>query len=301
MSPLQLPLLFNAVFCEPIALEITTFHAIAAFLLPRMSGQVSAADLGDLMAADKPHTFGHRRAGMATPRLNQDGSVDGRYYNTLVGREDVAIIPACGVMAKGAGIFQEVCYGMVSHDRISHATSQALAAPAVKKIAFDWNSPGGQVVGTPELASIIKMAGQVKPTYAFVDNMMASAAVYAGIQANETYITPSARIGSIGTIMGILDDSMRMKMAGLEMHTFSAGKHKALGSSGRVLTDDDRAYLQSIVNHANAGFVQAVQDARPGVAKEVLTDAKVYTGKQAVGLGLVDGLVNSWDEFVSLL
>lgn len=301
MNPLQLPLLFQAVFCEPIALELSTYNAIAAMLIPRMSGKVSAADLGDLMAADKPHTFGHRRAGMAAPRLNQDGSSDGRYYNTLTGREDVAIIPVNGVMAKGAGMLQELCMGMVSHDRIAHATSQAMAAKEVKKIAFDWNSPGGQVVGTPELAAIIAMAGQVKPTYAFVDNMMASAAVYAGIQARETYITPSARIGSIGTVMGILDDSMRMKMEGLEISTFSAGKHKAIGASGRSLTEDDRKYLQSIVDNANAGFVAAVRAARPDVADEVLTDAKVYTGKQAVGLGLVDGLVNSWDEFISLI
>ena len=301
MNPLQLPLLFNAVFCEPIALEATTFNAIAAFLLPRMSGQVSSADLSELMAAEKPHTFGHRRAGLAMPREDKNGQVDGRYYNTLKGREDVAVIPANGVMAKGAGFLQEACMGMVSHDRIAHAVSQAMAEPTVKKIVMDWNSPGGQVVGTPELGAMIKEAGRVKPTYAFVDNMMASAAVYAGIQANETYITPSARIGSIGTILGILDDSMRMKMAGLSINTFSAGKHKAMGASGRELTKDDRDYLQSIVDTANEQFVASVKSARPDVAEEVVTDAKVYTGRQAVSLGLVDGLVNSWEEFVSLI
>jgi len=301
MNPLQLPLLFNAVFCEPIALEVTTFNAIAAFLLPRMTGSVSSADIGELMAAEKPHTFGHRRAGLAAPREDKLGAVDSRYFNTLNGREDVAVIPANGVMAKGAGFLQEACMGMVSHDRIAHALNQAMADPKVKKIVFDWNSPGGQVVGTPELGAAIKQAGQTKQTYAFVDNMMASAAVYAGIQANETYLTPSARIGSIGTILGIMDDTVRMKAAGLSITTFSSGKHKAMGSFGQELTNEDRAYLQSIVDTANEQFVAAVRAARPDVADEVVTDAKVYTGRQAVGLGLVDGLVNSWEEFVALI
>lgn len=301
MNPLQLPLLFQAVFCEPLALEPSHFHSIAGVLLPRMSGKASAADLGELMAADKPHKFGHQRSGLAMGRMQADGSRDGRYYNTLEGREDVAIIPFNGVMAKNAGFLQEACMGMVSHDRIAHAVCQAMAAPEIKTLVFDVNSPGGQVVGTPELAALIKVAGETKQTYAFVDYMMASAAVYAGIQANETYITPSAKIGSIGTILGILDDSVRMQMEGLKLEVFAAGTHKALGSPGRPLSDADRKYLQSIVDEANAGFLVAVKDARPGVAKEVLTEAKVYTGAQAAKLGLVDGLVSGWDEFISLI
>jgi len=301
MNPLQLPLIFQAAFCEPLALENSHFHAIAGVLLPRMTGKASAADLGELMAADKPHKFGHQRAGLATGRTNMDGTRDGRYFNTLEGRADVAIIPFNGVLAKNAGFIQEACLGMVSHDRIAHAVGQAMSDSEIRTIVFDVNSPGGQVVGTPELSALIKTAGEMKQTYAFVDYMMASAAVYAGIQANETYITPSAKIGSIGTILGILDDSVRMQMEGLKLEVFAAGTHKALGSPGRPLSEADRKYLQSIVDEANAGFVVAVKEARPDVAKEVLTEAKVYTGAQALGLGLVDGLVSGWDEFISLL
>lgn len=307
MNALQLPLLFQAVFCEPIALEASHYFSVASFLLPRMTGKLSPADLSqnvDLSAAaaDKPHKFGHQRSGLAMPKHGKDGKIeDARYYNTLEGRADVAVIPWSGIMAKGAGFFQEFCFGMVSHDRLAHAARQAVANLEVKTIVYDIRSPGGTVVGTPELGAVVRESGRAKQTYAFVDDMMASAAVYAGIQAREVYLTPSARIGSIGTIMGILDDSLRMKMEGLNLEVFFAGKHKALGSSGRALTDDDRAYLQSIVDHANQGFVAAVKQARPKVAAEVLTDAKVYTGAQAVQLGLADGLVSDWDEFIGLI
>lgn len=306
MNALQLPLLFQTVFCEPIALEAGHYFTVASFLLPRMTGKASAADLTsatELSAAvaDKPHKWGHVRSGLAMPRAKADGSVDTRYFNTLEGRADVAVIPWSGIMAKGAGILQEFCMGMVSHDRLAFAIRQAIADPSVTAIIYDIRSPGGTVVGTPELAALVRESSRRKQTYAFVDDMMASAAVYAGIQVREVYLTPSARIGSIGTIMGILDDSLRMKMEGLNLEVFFAGKHKALGSSGRALTDDDRAYLQSIVDTANKGFVSAVKQARPSVAAEVLTDAKVYTGAQAVQLGLADGLVADWDEFIGLL
>ena len=289
MNALQLPLLFQAVFCEPVALEVGHYHSIASFLLPRMTGQASAADLaalGDVSAAmaDKPHKFGHQRSGLASPRYRNDGSLDTRYYNTLEGRPEVAVIPWRGVMAKGAGFLQEACMGMVSHDRLSHAIHQALADKEITSIVYDISSPGGSVVGTPELAALVKRSS-----------------VYAGSQAAEIYITPSAKIGSIGTILGILDDSVRMQMEGLKLELFTAGKFKGAGSSGRALSEADRAYFQSIVDDANDGFVAAVKQARPGVAKEVLTDAKVYTGTQAAKHGLVDGVVSGWEEFVGLV
>lgn len=300
MNPLQLPFIFQAVFCEPLALESGHFYSLAAFLLPRMAGQGSLADLSAAID-EKPHKFGHNRAGLASPRYRQDGSLDGRYYNTLEGRSDVAVIPWNGVMAKGAGFLQEACMGMVSHERLTHAINQALAEKSVKKIVYDVGSPGGTVVGTPELAALAKYAGEVKQTYAFVDNMMASAAVYAGIQANETYLTPSGRIGSIGTMLGVLDSSVQMQMQGLKMEIFSEGKHKAIGMPGRALTDEDKKYLQSIASDANAEFIAAVKQARPAVSKDALTGAKMYVGKQAIKHGLADGIVSSWEEFISLL
>lgn len=301
MNALQLPLLFQAAFCEPVALEVSTYYNLASFLLPRMTGKASAVDLGEALAADKPHKYGHRRSSLAMPAIQRDGSIDGRYYNTLEGRSDVAVIPWSGMMVKSAGFLQEACMGAVSHERLAHAMQQAMNDKEIKTVVFDINSPGGTVRGTPELASLAAELSNKKMTYAFTDGMMASAAVYAGIPARETYLTPSAAIGSIGTILGVLDDSVRMQMEGLKLELFSAGTHKGIGMSGRALSNEDRAYLQSIVDEANAGFLSRVKQSRPGVAKEALTSAKVYTGRQAVDVGLADGLVSSWEEFVSLL
>jgi len=130
---------------------------------------------------------------------------------------------------------------------------------------------------------------------------MASAAYWIGSQANEIIGTPSSHVGSIGTIMGMLDETVRMQMQGVKMEVFSSGKHKALGMPGRQLTQEDRAYLQGIVDKANAGFTGAVKAARPQATEEALTHAKMYDSPDAIAQGLVDGIVNSFDEMLSLL
>lgn len=297
MNAFQYPLLFQALYCEPIALEAGHFYSLHEFFMRRLEDGKPL----EVEAAEKPGRYGHSRATLARPMIDAQGNVDGRYYFTVEGRQDVAVIPWNGVMAKNAGILQEACMGMVSHDRIAYATRQAMAAPEIKSIVFDINSPGGQVAGTPELAALIRQAGQMKATYAFTDYMIGSAAVYAGVQAREVYLTPSAKIGSIGTIIGVLDNSEQMKKDGLKMEYFYAGKHKAMGGMGRSLTQDDRDYLQKRTDEANAAFVAAVMQARPGVSKVALTEARMHEGIDAIKQGLADGLVSSWEEFVSLL
>lgn len=298
MNALQYPLIFHALYCEPIALEIGHFYSLHEFFMKRLEdGRLLEIEA----AADKPGKFGHARATLARPMIDAQGNVDGRYYFTVEGRQDVAVIPWNGVMAKNAGFLQEACMGMVSHDRIAYATKQAMNAPEIKQIVFDINSPGGQVAGTPELAALIRKAGESKATYAFTDYMMASAAVYAGIQAREVYLTPTAKIGSIGTIIGVLDNSEQMKKEGLKMEYFFAGKHKAMGAMGRGLTDEDRDYLQQRVDEANAGFVQAVKSARPMVSNSAIYEAKMHEGHDAIKQGLADGIVSGWEEFIDLI
>ena len=92
---------------------------------------------------------------------------------------------------------------------------------------------------------------------------------------------------------------MQMQDYALEM--FSKATHKGLGLPGRDLTQADREYLQSGVDRVNAEFVAAVKAGRPKVSEEALRDAKMYDGVAAVKQGLADGIVASWDEFLSLI
>ena len=191
---------------------------------------------------------------------------------------------------------------MVNTDRLSFAFNQAHTDTATKAIVLDISSPGGQVNGSHEFASQVRAARDAgRIIYGFVDSVAASAAQNLAAQCTEVYLTSTARMGSIGTIMGFLDRSEEMAKIGIKAEIFAAGKHKAAGSLGKPLSDADRKYLQESVEASNRELVASIKAGRPGVSKEALTDAKVYTGAEAVRQGLADGLVSGWEEFIELI
>jgi ClpP class serine protease len=207
------------------------------------------------------------------------------------------------MISKGLGPFAESCFGAVNTDRIGYALDQAMAAKEVKKIVLDINSPGGRVTAVPELAQKVRNAAQTrgKTVIAFSDQTIASAATWLATQANETYITPSASEGSIGTYLAFLNPKVAMQMQGYSLEFFGKGTHKGLGLPGKDLTQADREYLQQGVDRVNELFVAAVKAARPKASEEALRDAKMYDGAAAVKQGLADGIVSSWDELTQLI
>lgn len=305
------PQIARAFYLEPLALEEATMLSIHMFLWPRISGQVNDVAFAPLAAqADPPPTnklsrgASHLRRDMAHPSYDQFGNVaDDRYYWSAEGKPNVAVIPLNGMISKGAGSFEEACMGLVNPDRISHALAQAVAAKDVNTIVLDVGSPGGRTTYIPELAAQIRAATETrgKTVYAFSDTMIASAAQWIAAQCDETIITGSAQIGSIGTYLAFLNPKVAMQMQGFSLELFSKGTHKGLGLPGRDLTQADREYLQGTVDKLNAQFTAAVKAGRPKASEEALRDAKVYDGPDAMKHGLADGIVGSWDEFLQLL
>lgn len=313
------PEIFRAFYTEPLALEAGSMLAIHEFLYPRLTGKIhdpvfqTEAAVKDQAAPPASHRFGgamaHLRRTRAEPETQSSGPfsppvvVDDRYYWSAAGRADVAVIPIVGTLVKGAGPFSESCLGAVNPDRISHALSQAMAAPQVKTIVLDISSPGGRVSYIPELGAQIRAAAQTrgKTLYAFTDQRIGSAATWLATQANETILTPSASIGSIGTYLAFLNPKIAMQMQGYALELFARGTHKAIGLPGRDLTQADREYLQSTVDTVNAQFIAAVKAGRPRASEEALRDAKMYDGADAVQQGLADGIAANWDDFLTLI
>jgi ClpP class serine protease len=311
------PQITRAFYFEPLALEESQMLAIHMFLWPRITGQLKDFN-PDIQQAQKdgaPATnrmggsLAHMRRQMAGPEMQSNGPfsaptlIDERYYWSADGHPDTAVIPLNGMISKGAGLFAEMCMGVTNPDRISHALGQALAAKDVKNIVFDMGTPGGRTTYIPELSAQIKAAKDTrgKTLYAFTDTMIASAGMWLAGQCDEIICTGSSGLGSIGTYMAFLNPKVAMQTQGYSLELFSKGTHKALGLPGKDLTQADREYLQGIVDKLNAQFVSAMQSGRPKASEEALRDAKMYDGPDAIKHGLADGLVSTWDEFLSLL
>lgn len=304
----QYPLLYQAVYCEPLCIDRSTFHSIHAVLWPRVTAG-KGMDVGEVLAAESngkpalsPATG--RRATQARPRVDYETGriLDDRFYYTVEGKPEAAVIPVYGILAKNASWMQQVCHGITDINAISHAIAQAGAAKDVKTIVLDIASPGGQSTGIREMGNQIRSLAKTrgKTVYAFSDERCCSAAYWLGSQANEFYGTPSATIGSIGTYLAWLDESVKMQLEGVRLEFFGAGEHKGMGLPGKPLSQADRVLLQERVLEINGWFTGAVTAARPKVTGETM-QGQVFSGEQAVGKHLTDGLVNDWHEFLALL
>ena len=319
MNPtIHYPRIAELFYAQPLALEVQAMLQIHSWLWPRVTGQVvDPAGLQPFNADNSKDQNGiqlqglqaHMRRRQAGPATISNGSwssptiVDQRYYWSVDGRDDIAVIPINGMIMKGASSFEESCFGAVSTERIGYALQQAVSAKEIKHIVMDISSPGGRVTGVQELGAQIRAATQVrgKTVHAFTDQLVASAAYWLASQADQILTTGSGSLGSIGTYLAFFNEAVAMQTKGIKLEVFKQGKHKALGLPGMDLTQEDRQYLQNGVDKINAQFVAAVQQGRPKASAESVTDAKVYDGVEAIRQGLADGLVASWEEFISLL
>lgn len=224
-------------------------------------------------------------------------------YETFQIIDGVAIIPIDGVIAKRMNLFSQISGG-ASTELIKRDIEQALNDPAVKAIILLVDSPGGTVDGTSELADFIYNSRNQKPIVAFSDGMVASAAYWIASAAESIYISGDTNmIGSIGVVAAHRDLSKREEMMGVKTTEITAGKYKRISSQYAALTEEGRADIQDKVDYLYGAFVTDVARYRGTSVDDVLSrmaDGRVFTGKQSITAGLVDG-VSSLDDLIEQL
>jgi len=231
--------------------------------------------------------------------LSLGGDRQEEQYQVMDG---VAVIPVKGVLTKGLSFFSFL-FGGASMKQIGIAFQAALDDPLVKSILLDIDSPGGTVDGTEELAEDIFKARGRKPIVAYTDGMMASGAYWIASAADEIYISgDTVQVGSIGVVATHIDQSKADEAYGEKWTEITAGRYKRIASGHRPLTDEGAAYIQDQVDYLYSTFVDAVARNR-GVDQEealAMADGKIFIGKQALEIGLVDG-VEAFSDLIDQL
>jgi len=208
-------------------------------------------------------------------------------YVTAAG---TGVIRVAGAMGLGLSKFERLTGGVDIED-ITNQIDDMLANPAVRRIAFNVSSPGGTVLGTPELAD--KVANIPLPTMAYTKDMMASGAVYAFSQADQVVASNSAYVGSIGVIMVDESYAAYYEQIGLKMEIFRAGKYKAANVAGEGYSDEMRAEEQARINAMHEQFKQVVLRKR-SMANRADMEGQIFTGEEAAAKNLITGLATSF-------
>jgi len=121
-------------------------------------------------------------------------------------------------------------------------------------------------------------------------DVAASGGYYISVYADRIVASPGTLTGSIGVISQFIYIEGLLEKLGLELETIKAGEHKDMGI--RPLTEEERQIMQDITDDLYEQFVAAVAEGRGLPVAEVrqLATGQLYTGGQALNLGLVDEL-----------
>jgi protease-4 len=166
--------------------------------------------------------------------------------------------------------------------------------PGVKAVVLRVNSPGGAVAPSQEMyQEILKFRRETgKPVVASMGSVAASGGYYIAAAADRIVANPGSITGSIGVLMQIPNVGGLLQKVGIKTTVIKAGDNKDLGSVTRDLTDVERRILQEVMDDVHGQFIDAVAAGRrlDRARVEPLADGRIFSGRQALALGLVDEL-----------
>jgi len=204
----------------------------------------------------------------------------------LPGGAKVAVVQVEGVIGT------EVSRGLDTED-IVRTLSEYRDDPAIRAVVLRINSPGGVVAPTQEIATAVRRLREAKkPVVASLGSVAASGGYYVAVAADRIYASPGTLTGSIGVVMQLANVEGLLKKVGVEYVVVKAGAYKDVGNFARPMTPEERRILQSLLDDVYDQFIGAVAEGR-GLDPQTVrsfAEGRIYSGRQAQGLKMVDDL-----------
>jgi len=168
-----------------------------------------------------------------------------------------------------------------------------------KGIILAISSPGGSVYESDAIYETLlnfKKENGLK-IYTSMGEECASGGYYIAMSSDKIFAEPTTITGSIGVILNIVNYEELLNKIGINIKTIKSGKFKDIGSPYRTMSDEEKKILQSIINEFYERFLNIVSVNRKIPVNDLrpLAQGQIYTGKQALSLGLVNGLGNLSD------
>lgn len=201
---------------------------------------------------------------------------------SLVSGEKIAVVKIEGVILDSHDIIEEL--------------KEYRSNDSIKAILLRIDSPGGAVAPSQEIYEEVKrIRGEgKKKVVSSMGSVAASGGYYIASVSDKIVANPGSITGSIGVILELANISGLMKKVGVESVVVKSGKYKDIGSIFRSMTKEERDLLQGVIDDTHDQFIEAVAEGR-GLNKEKvisIADGRVFTGRQAKKLGLVDEIGN---------
>jgi len=194
-----------------------------------------------------------------------------------VGGGKVALVKIEGLLVTPEHVVEEL------HDYAEDAS--------IKAIVLRIDSPGGGVVASQEIFNAVKNAKKEgKKVVASMGSVAASGGYYVAAAADRIVANPGTLTGSIGVKMEFASVEKLLEKIGVKGMVVKAGEYKDIGSPFRDMTEKEQKLLQGVIDDVHSQFIEAVAEGRglPSTDVKAIADGRIFTGRQALALKLVD-------------
>lgn len=225
---------------------------------------------------------------------------------TVTVPDRVAVINIEGTIVCGAdskeNLFQQA--NGVTSGTIMKQIREAAADDSVKALVLRIDSGGGSATAAEEVGrELLRFKEQTqKPIVATMGNTGASAAYWiAACASDKIYANATTLTGSIGVYMPYMNTEELFKKIGITSDKIKSGPYKDIMSNDRSMTTEEKQILQNIVDEIYDQFVYTVSAGRRMETSKVraIADGRIYTGRQAKNIGLVDELGDYYDALAA--
>jgi protease-4 len=213
-----------------------------------------------------------------------------------------AVVGAASLVAKrpgwtggpGASIARVTIEGLIRSNQQRVEALEQLGKSSAKAVIVHINSPGGTVAGSEQLYDSLRKLKEKKPLVVVVDGLAASGGYIAAMAGDHIVAQQSSIVGSIGVLFQYPNVAELLKSIGVKVEEVKSSPLKAAPNGFEPTSPEARAAIEAVVMDSYTWFRNLVRDRRKleGTGLDTVADGRIFTGRQALALKLVDALGN---------
>jgi protease-4 len=204
------------------------------------------------------------------------------------------LTPRSRLFPAGAYIARVKVQGLIRDNRDRVEALDRLSRSRARAVIVHIDSPGGTTAGSQQLYDSLRAVGAKKPMVVVVDGLAASGAYIAALSADHIIARDTSLVGSIGVLFQFPNFTDALKTLGIKVESIRSSPLKAAPNGFEPTSPEARAAVEAIVLDSYAWFKALVKERRQvdDAQLAAVSDGRVFTGRQGVGLKLVDSLGN---------
>ena len=219
------------------------------------------------------------------------GELLGQGQKKAPSKDAVGVVYVDGPITLGGGQASMLGGAAATSSKIRKALDEAARDNTIKAVVLRVNSPGGSAVASEIILDATRRVKARKPFIVSMGDVAGSGGYYVACASDLIYADEATITASIGVVGGKLATAEMWKKIGVSFKSYKRGENAGLLGSGDPFTDSEREKMQDWMNDVYEvfkGHVRAIRGNRLKKPLDELAGGRVFTGRQALDLGLVD-------------